>query len=185
MCTIITHSSPLEPAFESTAIACRHRPDLGIFQGGPSRPLLASYRHLSRFYLFLTARGAPHSTHVHSSICDDAPERALHISRKKNSDNKIYSLSVLVTVYNNTFCCVKETFLLNAQSLYLIEKNPENNHFYINHFKQFVYQFRLADQGRMMITQSRREMNILKLSINVLADTANMKTKCSVVDEAL
>ena len=36
-----------------------------------------------------------------------------------------------------------------------------------------------------MITQSRREMNILKLSINVLADTANMKTKCSVVDEAL
>ena len=29
---------------ESTARACRHRPDLGLFQGWPSRPLLASYR---------------------------------------------------------------------------------------------------------------------------------------------
>ena len=70
-----------------TARACRHCPDLGLFQGWPSRPLLDSYRGtiFLPFLSVLTAPGAPHSTLVQSSICDDAPERALYITGKKKN----------------------------------------------------------------------------------------------------
>ena len=73
--------------------------------GGPSRPLLASYRS-TLFYPFLsvlTATGVPHSTLVHSSMCDDAPERTLHTNRKEKNSHSCGSLKLSICLFFSNF----------------------------------------------------------------------------------
>ena len=85
---------------------CRHSANLGDLQGRAARSLLditeeCFYPFLNRFYQFLTTP----QMHLVNIQCDNAPERALHLTGEEEEDGSEINLP-----YTKGTFLQKETF---------------------------------------------------------------------------